>query len=125
MKKLLILLLLLSSCNYEDKVVHSKGIIAGFYEAKNTSGVMAKYMSIQDTSGKILTTSIRDKYLLNDSVYIVYHTGLLDDVDKFQLDSCVKFSTPIWKIDKIIKTKFVYVDSGRVVNRVDTTLIFK
>ena len=124
MKKLLILLLLLSSCNYEDKVVHSKGIVAGFYEVKNANGVMAKYMSIQDTSSKILTTPIRDKYLLNDSVYIVYHTGLLDD-DKFELDSCVKFSTPSWKMDKIIKTKFIYDDSGRVVNRVDTILIFK
>ena len=131
MKKLLILFLFLSSClSQEDKAIHSKGIIAGFYEQKNASGVVTKYTSVQDTSGKIFSV-LRKKCtdcLLNDSVKLVYYNNsLIEDSgdDKYEVDSCVKFSRPSWKAEKIV-VKYISLDSlGRNFKEIDTTYFFK
>ena len=130
MKKLIILLFLSSCLRTEDKSIHSKGIVAGFYEQKNTNtGAITKYTSIQDTSGKILSV-LRKKCtdcLLNDSVKILYYdNSLIEDAgDKYEIDSCVKFARPSWKPEKYVVKHIVMDTTGRIFKEIDTTYIFK
>jgi len=127
MKKWLIGLLFLSSCDFEYNELHTKGIVAGFFETKNSNNSVVSCMSIQDTSGKIFTVK-RSKCpdcLMNDSVKLTYEDkSLIQDAgDKYEVDSCVKFYNATWKVEKYEKTLYFYDDSGRLIKKTDTTFV--
>jgi hypothetical protein len=128
MKKLLIGLLLLSSCEFDqDKSIHSKGLVAGFFEVKSQTGSLTTKISIQDTSGKVMFIPLSKctDCLVNDSIRIIYHDNSLitDAGDKYEVDSCVKFYNATWKAEKVEKKLYFYDDSGRIVKIIDTIFV--
>lgn len=128
MKKLLIAILIFSGCNIsEDDGIKSKGVVTGFFETKNASNTTSIKMSIQDTSGKIFFApkKICATCLVGDSVKLRYHdiSIIEDNGDKYEIDSCVKFSNSQWKPERYTKTLYFYDDSGRLIKKIDTTFI--